>query len=419
MPSQIPRSKFPDDTLAVAYHGYRFVSKRCENFGTDIFQTRLMGRKTICMKGKEAAEIFYDTNRFERKGVAPNHIKATLFGHGGVQGLDGEAHQHRKKLFMDIIHDGIEELGDLVEDQWYIHANRWEQKDRVVLFFEVQKLLYKAVCLWAGVPLYNSEIPQRTNDLAAMIDGSSSVGLRHWRGRLARKRMEKWIGKLINQVRSKNTQTPTPSILQEVALHRDLNGDLLKTRTAAVELPNVLRPTVAVSRFITFAALALHQHPESEEKIRSGGDRYLRLFVHEVRRYYPFFPFVMARVKHDFTWKGYDSPKGYLALLDLYGTNHDSRTWDEPDKFHPERFRDWNGNDYNFIPQGGGNHFHNHRCPGELPTVKLIEISLNFLVHHLQYDVPRQNLNLNLSRIPAIPKSRFIMENVERMKVYF
>ena len=31
---------------------------------------------------------------------------------------------------------------------------------------------------------------------------------------------------------------------------------------AAVELLNVLRPTVAVDRFIVFAALALHRHPE-------------------------------------------------------------------------------------------------------------------------------------------------------------
>lgn len=416
---QLPRSKLPDDTLAVAYDGYRFVSKRCEQYGTEIFQTRLMLKKTICMQGKEAAEVFYDTERFERKEAAPNHVKSILFGHGGVQGMDGEAHRHRKKMFMDLVNkESVQQLGNLAEDQWRIYANKWEQMERVVLFYEVQKLIYKSVCLWTGVPLYNSEIPQRTNDLAAMIDGSGSVGPGHWKGRLARNRMEKWISNLIEQIRNNNIQTTKNSALNTVAQHRDLDGKLLDSHTAAVELINILRPAVAVSRYIIFAALALYQYPKYKEKIKSGGHEFLRLFIHEVRRYFPFFPFVMARVKRDFNWKGYQFPKGRLVLLDLYGTNHDSRIWENPDKFRPERFRDWDGNAYNFIPQGGGNHYHNHRCPGELPTVKLIEVSLNFLVNHLNYDVPHQNLDISLSRIPAIPQSRFILKNIQRVRVY-
>lgn len=198
--SRIPRSILPDDTLAVAYDGYQFVSKRCEKLGTDLFQTRLLLKKTICMKGKEAAEIFYDTDRFERKDVAPNFIKSTLFDHGGVQGMDGEAHRHRKKMFMDLMgEDSVQQLGDLAEDQWRIYANKWKQMNRIVLFYEVQQLIYKAVCLWTGIPLYNSEIRQRTNDLSAMIDGAGSMGPRHWKGRLARNRIEKWIGNLVIQ----------------------------------------------------------------------------------------------------------------------------------------------------------------------------------------------------------------------------
>ncbi|CAB3389417.1 protein of unknown function [Kyrpidia spormannii] len=36
----------------------------------------------------------------------------------------------------------------------------------------------------------------------------------------------------------------------------------------AVELINVLRPIVTIATFITFSALALHEHPECKEKIR-------------------------------------------------------------------------------------------------------------------------------------------------------
>ena len=38
-------------------------------------------------------------------------------------------------------------------------------------------------------------------------------------------------------------------------------------RVAAVELLNLLRPTVAIARFIVFAALALHLHPEWRARV--------------------------------------------------------------------------------------------------------------------------------------------------------
>lgn len=47
-----------------------------------------------------------------------------------------------------------------------------------------------------------------------------------------------------------------------IAAHREPDGAPLDPRTAAVEVLNVVRPTVAVSWFVTFAAHALHRWPE-------------------------------------------------------------------------------------------------------------------------------------------------------------
>ncbi len=79
---------------------------------------------------------------------------------------------------------------------------------------------------------------------------------------------------------------------------------------------------------------------------------YQKMFVQEVRRFYPFFPFVAARVKQDFTWNGYQFTEGTLTLLDLYGTNHDQKLWEHPNMFYPERFAQWQGSPFSFIPQG-------------------------------------------------------------------
>src|SRR3546814_15474251 len=91
---------------------------------------------------------------------------------------------------------------------------------------------------------------------------------------------------------------------------------MLSPRVAAVELLNILRPTVAVSVFITFTAHALHQLPACRQNLQAD-DGYLECFVQEVRRFYPFFPAVMAHVRRDFEWKGYRFPRGRRVVLDL------------------------------------------------------------------------------------------------------
>ena len=101
--TQMPNNTFFDDTFALARDPYRFISKQCERHGSDAFETRLLLQKVICLRGEEAAKAFYDTSRFSRVSVAPPRIAKTLFGRGGVQGMDGKAHRHRKMMFMSLL----------------------------------------------------------------------------------------------------------------------------------------------------------------------------------------------------------------------------------------------------------------------------------------------------------------------------
>jgi fatty-acid peroxygenase len=188
---------------------------------------------------------------------------------------------------------------------------------------------------------------------------------------------------------------------------------LLDKRTVAVELINVARPTVAVAWYIMFAAMALHQHPQCGERLLAAEAHYLDYFVEEVRRFYPFFPVVAARTRREFESKGYRFPKGERVLLDLYGTNHDPRLWDEPHIFMPERFRQWKRSPFSFIPQGGGEYLDGHRCPGEWITVELMKVAVVFLSTSVRYSVPQQDLRMSLSRIPALLSSRFVIGNVQ------
>ena len=178
---------------------------------------------------------------------------------------------------------------------------------------------------------------------------------------------------LVQEVREGRLEPPPGSVLSTIALHRDGSGELLDLPVAGVELLNVLRPTVAVSVYITFAALALHEYPETRDKLRNGRDGYDHAFAQEVRRFYPFFPAVAARVSRSFEWHGYPFPEGRLVVLDLYGTNHDPKKWERPKAFLPERFPGPSMCPFHFIPQGGGDPLANHRCPGEGVALELIK----------------------------------------------
>lgn len=411
--SRIPLDKSFDSTLALIRDPYRFIWKRCLQYQADLFETRLVLRRTICMTGPEAAQLFYDPSRFERRGAMPKAIQKTLLGQGGVQDLDGDAHRHRKQMFMSLMEqERIEQLVQRTAAEWEITVRKWAPMDEVVLYTELHELLMRAVCAWAGVPLVEHEIGRRTREIAALFDHAGSVGFRHLWPRSARKRADHWVAQIIGNIRSGHAHPPEQTAAHIISWYRDSDGELLPPHVAAVELMNVVRPTVAVSVYITFVAHALQEHPELRERLASGDEGYAECFVQEVRRFYPFFPAVAARVIQTFEWNGYRFPEGRRVLLDLYGTNLDARTWERPEEFDPERFRRWDGSPFNFVPQGGGDYHVGHRCPGEWIAIELMKLATQFLTRRMSYEVPDQDLSITWSRMPPVPRSRFVIRNV-------
>ncbi|MBA4142465.1 MAG: cytochrome P450 [Nitrosospira sp.] len=406
---------FTDSTFSLLLDPYRFISRKCRDQDADLFQTRLLLKKTVCMTGRDAAEQFYDPRHFTRTGAAPEPILATLFGKGGVQGLDGKAHRNRKQMFISVMTpENIDQLAKLTANWWNAYLERWVLTESVVLYDELQEILTGAVCTWAGVRLKGGELSRRAKELTAMFDSAAEIGPGHLQARLARRRAENWIGNMVETIRSSGDDSEVKSPLEVVAWHRDLNGELLSPRIAAVEVLNLLRPTVAISVFIVFAAHALNIHHESREKLYARENGYDELFVQEVRRLYPFFPLFRALVREGFEWEEYRFAKGMPVILDLYGTNNDPREWDSPNEFRPERFHNRDEDAFGFIPQGGGNHHVHHRCPGEWITIALMKVALEFLVFRMSYDVPKQDLSINWRQLPAIPKSRFVICNIKR-----
>jgi len=412
---KIPRAPQFDSTPGLRTQGYELIRNTCRELKSDVYEGRLLLQKTIFMMGEEAARLFYDKDKFQRSGAMPVRVQKTLIGVGGVQSLDGETHRHRKHLFVQQLMspEKIEVLQRIFHEELTTTASTWPHTSCLTLFPELQLVLCRAVCRWAQVPLDDVEAKQKSYDFGALIESGGRVGPEHWKGRFARKRLEHWAAQLITAVRSGALRVTEDSALYAVALHRDLNGELLPAKIAAVELLNILRPTVAIARFIIFAALALHEHPEQENAV--SDEACLRMFVQEVRRFYPFFPQLAARVRSDFQWRGYHFPQGRRVILDLYGTNHDERSWEMPEMFNPQRFSHGERQPFGFIPQGGGDYATHHRCPGEYITIALMQTFLRFMTQAISYNVPRQDLTISLKKIPSLPASGFVIEKVRLM----
>jgi len=391
-----------DETLALMTEGYLFIKNRTDQGKSDVYRTRLMGKDMICITGREAAEIFYDAERFARAGAAPMRVQKTLTGVGTVQGLDGEAHAQRKTLFMSLVQP--EALSGLAARAWKMLIPRWETMGEIVLFDEAKLLLCRVACEWAGVPLPETELTAFAEDLAAMVDGFGGVGPRHWKGKAARTRSEELITVIIENARAGRLKAPEGSALEAMA------ADAMDAPTAAKELLNLLRPIVAISTYVAFMALALHEYPEHRAALSDAQARHC--FVQEVRRFYPFTPFVGAVVKQGFAWKGCELKAGDTVLLDVYGINHDSRIWDRPFEFRPGRFENWQYDPFAFIPHGGGDPAAGHRCPGESITVEVMKATLDFLANQIEYSVPAQDLCYDMARIPARPESGVAISRV-------
>jgi fatty-acid peroxygenase len=399
-----------ENGLQFLTRGYGWLPDKRRRLGRRTVPTRLGGLKVLGIEGPDAARFLYDENHVHRAHAIPEPVQGTLFGKGAVHTLDGEMHRVRKAMFVALLmrEDGIAALVEQATAAWDAAATGW-RGGRIVLLDESAQVIAGTVCRWAGVPIGDDEVPALARDLVSMIDGFATGGPRHWRARKARGRREAWLSQLVTDVRSGTATVPGGCAVDVVARHTDAGGEQLDPRVAAVELLNIIRPTTAVAWFVAFSGHALIRWPEYRDRLASGDPAFAEAWAHEVRRYYPFAPFIGGRAPQETSYDGERIPKNSVVLLDLYGQNHDAELWPDPYEFRPERFLDREIGEFELVPQGGGDPRTTHRCPGEQLTVSLLS-ALAVRLARLPFDAPEQDLAIALHRIPARPDSGVLLD---------
>jgi len=415
----VPELEGFDHTRAFLKEGYTFISRCCDQFGTDAVRARLLMKPVLLVRGESAARMFYSDRFTRRKGAMPSTVLRLLQDRGSVQQLDGTAHRHRKSLFIDLLTNAHaeHEFLELFRREWLHSLHEWSKRDSIVLFDEVNLILTRAICRWVGLPLEKKADVAMAKELSSMIENAGRFGPAVIAALWRRRGTERYIRSILKRMRGRPDELTDSLPISQIANFCDIDRKRLSLEVATVEVLNILRPTVAIGRYIMFAAMALHEFPDWRAALRETDDHQYEYFAEEVRRLYPFFPVIGGIARESFLWEGIHIAKGDWVLLDLYGTTHDPRLFPRPDAFDPERRLSWQDQDFRHIPQGAGDARETHRCPGERFTVATMREAIRLLVDEMEYTVPPQDLSMPLNHMPARPKSGMVLAGIRHKPV--
>lgn len=419
MAKQLPKDPGLDNTFKVLKEAYTYVPCRLEKFNSKAFQTTGMGMKPIAViSGKEAAELFYNNDVMQREKTLPKRVVNTLFGKGAIHTTKGKVHVDRKALFMSLMtEENLKYLRELTRNHWFMHTEHMQNQKEVNIYKESIYVLTKIGFRWAGIHQTTEEAEQNAKDMDIMIDSfkglGQTIGGGYRKAKKARARVEQFLEKQIIAVRKGKISAEPGTALYEFAHWEDYKGNLMDARLCAIDLMNVVRPLAAVNRFVSYAVKAMIEYDQERIKLQVSDDpNYAYKFAQEVRRIFPFVPFLPGKLKKNIEFDGYRIKKGTFTLLDVFGTTHDPELFENPYQFNPDRFENWDGSPFDLIPQGGGDFYTNHRCAGEWMTIIVMEETIKYFANKIDFDVPSQDLSVKLDQFPGKVTSGTIIQNV-------
>jgi fatty-acid peroxygenase len=369
-----------DDSLSLMTRGYGFGSRIWDRVRPDARAAPLglLGDDALLVRGAEAVDLFYDGDVIARHGAMPGIVQGTLFGTGSVHSLDGDDHRHRKATFVDVAYDDaqVARLTPLFEQEWRAELDEWLAGGERSAYDAAVGAFGRASMRWAGLPGTAAAKTRWSARLAQIVDGFGvPYSPEYLLAALNRRWSDRHAERLIESTRAGRLTPGAGTALSEWTWHRDREGRLLPARLAGIELQNSIRPMIAVSRFVAFAAKELHDRPEWRRRIAAETAERGSLvdgplavaFAQEIRRTAPFVPMLPGLTRRDVEFDGLTVPEGGRLVLDILGTDTDRASWDRADEFDPERFV--GVDDYEaiatFVPHGGAGVATGHRCPGE------------------------------------------------------
>ncbi|KAH0693408.1 hypothetical protein KY285_020505 [Solanum tuberosum] len=116
---------------------------------------------------------------------------------------------------------------------------------------------------------------------------------------------------------------------------------------------------------------------------------YIESIIKETLRLHPLSTMLPPRTSlEDCHIAGYDIPKGTILMVNTWSIGRNSRYWESPEEFIPERFEgndiDVTGQHFMLLPFGSGR----RKCPGYSLGIRIIRATLANLLHGFNWQLP-------------------------------
>jgi cytochrome P450 len=202
---------------------------------------------------------------------------------------------------------------------------------------------------------------------------------------------------------------PGPSVVAEIARS---SPDALADPNVFFNLIFLLRTASSdVGGLLHWIMKELAEHPDWQERVRSGDDDVARRVALETLRLHQS-EFIQRRVLQPLDIDGYHVPADWYVRLCVRESHRDPEVFSDPEVFDPDRFLDRRFSRYEFSPFGRLE----HRCIGETATIGLAAAFVSRLSNDFDWSVTRDG-PAEFNRYHWRPSRRFRVRLRERSPV--
>ncbi|KAK3431728.1 hypothetical protein EUGRSUZ_E03685 [Eucalyptus grandis] len=214
---------------------------------------------------------------------------------------------------------------------------------------------------------------------------------------------------LLDLIEDKN-ETLDISLVKHLFLDTITGGSETTSSTLEWAMTELLRNPEKLSR----TQAELHQvigKGKTIEEVDISRLPYLEAVLKETFRLHPIAPLLLPRKSgEDFPIGGFTIPKGAQVYINVFAIGRDPSTWDDPDKFVPDRFLgsdiDFRGQNLELVPFGGGRRI----CPGLPLAARMLRLMLGSLINifnwKLEDGVIPENMNMEEKFGLAVQKAQ-------------
>ncbi len=412
------------ETLAFLAKPFEFIDERVARHGP-IFRTHLLGKPTVILAGGETAGVFADEQVCLRDGSIPSHVRE-LFGGRSLGLLDGSEHATRKRQILaafvpEALPAYVPAMQTLVETT----LARWASKDQELDgIAELKRLAISAIAtnvVSMGDGLDLETLLESFQVLTAGFTGLPVAlpGTAFKRALNARDAIFEVLGRAVKEHR----ESERDDGLGRMLAHRDEHGARMTDENAVMELHHIF-----IAGYIVFAELAsllitiarepaLHDGLSTEIRASApSGDLTIRQLasmdllsrvVQETKRITPVVPLAFGLARKSFVVGGFRIDEGTMLFWAPFAHHQDAAVYPKPQTFDAERFTaaraEQGRHPFAFAPQGMGPST-GHKCPGVDYATLLMQVFTTTLLRDYTYDIPEQDVSLDLSRIPPEPR---------------